>query len=217
MGGRPQQHLPRDQVHHLLPAPWFEPRVPEGQQRAGVRQDMTLLCRSGSPARTLRPQVCKGPHKLDCPAPWMGNPVLVTVASSPGPLTHCDHSLLPGDPKRQSQNETSVNGSATPCPARGPRGPCGVYLACPSRHLALLRKGPYWHSGRERERGSRRQVHGMAGPRPRTTRRRLPAAHPRWRGDPQVTQAPCSEKSRVPAPQTCPVHASLEASTGPAC
>lgn len=55
--------------------------------------------------------------------------------------------------------------SATPAPARDLRGPWSLYLECPSWHPGLLRQGPNWRSGRERERaaGGRPQGRAVSG------------------------------------------------------
>ena len=54
--------------------------------------------------------------------------------------------------------------SAAPAPARDPRGPRLLYLACPSRHPGLLHQGPHWHSGRERERAAGQVAGGRLSP-----------------------------------------------------
>lgn len=62
------------------------------------------------------------------------------------------------------QNEPCGNVLVPPAPARDHRGPCSLYLECPSWHPGLLHKGPDWHSGRERERAAGGRLRGRAGP-----------------------------------------------------
>lgn len=45
------------------------------------------------------------------------------------------------------RNEPCGNVFVTPAPAGDHRGPCSLYLVCPSWHPGLLHRGPDWHSG----------------------------------------------------------------------
>lgn len=110
----------------------------------------------------------------------------MTAPGSPTP--RCSEPSASGPGRGWFQNETRGNLLATPAPARDPRGPRFLYLACPSWHPGLLHKGPDWHSGRERERaaggrlqgtGCRRAPGGLAGEEGQPT---VPTEAGLWKG-----------------------------------
>lgn len=100
----------------------------------------------------LRQRQNRGALLLDWKGLAVSTPVLLGALCQPA---------LGGGP---FQNEPCGNVLVPPAPARDHRGPCSLYLECPSWHPGLLHKGPDWHSGRERERAAGGRLRGRAGP-----------------------------------------------------